>query len=70
MTTTVVVSGTVSLDTATLRIGGLEVTPAADGSWSVEVTAPVGTIALEMEAIDRNGNRRRRTILITRAGGG
>src|SRR5439155_244425 len=53
----VVVSGTVDDSRSTFRVNGLDVHPAADGSWSVTIVVVAGSNTTSVTATDAAGNQ-------------
>jgi len=53
----VVVSGTVDDVSSTVRVNGVDVHPAADGTWSVTISLVAGSNTITVSAIDAAGNR-------------
>src|SRR5438132_1206682 len=53
----VVVSGTVDDATSTVRVNGVDVHPAADGSWSVTIALVAGSNTISVTATDAAGNQ-------------
>jgi len=51
------VSGTVDDVSSTVRVNGVDVHPAADGTWSVTISLVAGSNTITVSAIDAAGNR-------------